>query len=53
MSVFVSIAHITHAQRDADGEHLFMPESKANVEVLGMAGGELNNALTNPFFGKL
>lgn len=30
-----------------------MPEAKVNVEVLGIAGGELNSALTNPFFGKL
>ncbi len=40
-------------QKDAEGEHLVMPEDKVDVELLNVAGGELNNALTNPFFGKL
>jgi hypothetical protein len=30
-----------------------MPREKVNVEVLNSVGGELNNALTNPFFGAL
>ncbi|GAX81762.1 hypothetical protein CEUSTIGMA_g9190.t1 [Chlamydomonas eustigma] len=34
-------------------ELLTMPREKVNVEVLNSVGGELNNALTNPFFGAL
>ena len=36
-----------------DGEFLKMPEAAADRAVLTVAGQELNNALTNPFFGKL
>ena len=35
-----------------DGEFLKMPEAAADRAVLTVAGQELNNALTNPFFGK-
>jgi hypothetical protein len=34
-------------------ELLTMPRDKVSVEVLAAVGGELNNALTNPFFGAL
>lgn len=40
-------------QKDADGEALYMPVEKVNAEVLNLAGAELNNASTNPFFGAL
>ncbi len=32
---------------------LLMPTEKASVPTLNAAGGELNNACTNPFFGVL
>ena len=36
------------------GEQLLvMPQSRATVPALQTAGAELNNALTNPFFGVL
>ena len=38
---------------DADGEFLVMPADKTDLESLNAAGGELHNALTNPFFGAL
>lgn len=40
-------------QADAAGEFLTMPADKADLEGLHAAGGELQNALTNPFFGAL
>ncbi|CAL8469381.1 g8922 [Coccomyxa elongata] len=40
-------------QKDEGGEYLVMPRDKVSVETLNAAGGELNNALTNPFFGAL
>lgn len=40
-------------QKDEGGEFLVMPRDKVSVETLNAAGGELNNALTNPFFGAL
>jgi len=39
--------------RDANGEFLEMARDRVSVETLNAAGGELNNALTNPFFGAL
>ncbi|EIE21636.1 hypothetical protein COCSUDRAFT_30128 [Coccomyxa subellipsoidea C-169] len=39
--------------KDAGGEFIVMPRDKVSVETLNAAGGELNNALTNPFFGAL
>ena len=32
---------------------LVMPAERATTETLNAAGGELNNACTNPFFGVL
>lgn len=40
-------------QKDADGNGLYLPADKVNIEVLHLAGSELNNASTNPFFGAL
>lgn len=40
-------------QKDADGEALVMPDDKVDVQLLIVAGSELHNAMTNPFFGKL
>lgn len=40
-------------QKDADGEALVMADDKVDIELLNVAGSELNNAMTNPFFGKL
>ncbi len=40
-------------QKDGSGEALVMSEDKVNVELLNAAGAEINNAMTNPFFGKL
>lgn len=40
-------------QKDEGGEFLEMPADSVNVETLHVAGAELNNALTNPFFGVL
>ena len=34
-------------------EALTMPRDKVNQEVIAAVGGEINNALTNPFFGAL
>jgi hypothetical protein len=34
-------------------EALIMPKEAVDVEALNAAGGELNNAMTNPFFGAL
>lgn len=39
--------------RDATGEFLEMARDRVSIETLNAAGGELNNALTNPFFGAL
>jgi hypothetical protein len=36
-----------------EGGMLVLPRDKVNLEVLNAAGGEINNALTNPFFGVL
>ncbi len=30
-----------------------MPANKVNLELLSLAGAELHNARTNPFFGAL
>jgi hypothetical protein len=38
--------------QEADGM-LRLPRDKVNMEVLNSAGGEINNALSNPFFGVL
>lgn len=35
------------------GEFLFLPREKVDVQVLHTAGNELNNAISNPFFGVL
>lgn len=40
-------------EKEASGEFLVMPSEKVSVESLNAAGGELNNAMTNPFFGAL
>ena len=32
---------------------LVLAAEQVNMEVLNAAGGELNNAVTNPFFGAL
>ena len=40
-------------QKDADGNGLYLPADRVNIEVLHLAGSELNNASTNPFFGAL
>jgi hypothetical protein len=45
--------HPTPPQREADGASLFMPREAADVGALNDIGGEINNALTNPFFGAL
>ncbi|WIA09100.1 hypothetical protein OEZ85_008512 [Tetradesmus obliquus] len=37
---------------EADGV-LVLPRDKINMEILNSAGGEINNALSNPFFGML
>lgn len=36
-----------------EGGMLVLARDKVNMEVLNAAGGEINNALTNPFFGVL
>lgn len=36
-----------------EGSSLVLPRDKVQMEVLNAAGGEINNALTNPFFGVL
>ena len=36
-----------------EDDFLVMPAEKAGPETLNAAGGELNNACTNPFFGVL
>jgi hypothetical protein len=36
-----------------EGSSLVLPQDKVQMEVLNAAGGEINNALTNPFFGVL
>lgn len=41
------------SQKDESGEALVMPEDKVNIQLLNVAGAEINNAMTNPFFGKL
>jgi hypothetical protein len=38
--------------QDKDGMLVMLAE-QVNMEVLNAAGGELNNAVTNPFFGAL
>lgn len=38
---------------DSSGEWLELPAAAVNPDALNQAGGELHNALTNPFFGKL
>mmetsp|Transcript_25789 Transcript_25789/g.35592 ORF Transcript_25789/g.35592 Transcript_25789/m.35592 type:complete len:392 (-) Transcript_25789:129-1304(-) len=40
-------------QKDPSGETLFLPPDKIDMEVLNVGGGEINSALTNPFFGVL
>jgi hypothetical protein len=40
-------------QKEANGSALYLPVDKVNIEVLNLAGAELNNASTNPFFGAL
>jgi hypothetical protein len=36
-----------------EGGALVLPRDKVSMDVLNAAGGEINNALTNPFFGVL
>ena len=36
-----------------EGDFLVMPAERASADALNAAGGELNNASTNPFFGVL
>jgi hypothetical protein len=38
--------------QEADGV-LQLARDKVNMEVLNSAGGEISNALSNPFFGML
>lgn len=40
-------------QKDVDGEALVMADDAVDIEMLNVAGSELHNAMTNPFFGKL
>ncbi|KAL3157720.1 hypothetical protein ABBQ32_012149 [Trebouxia sp. C0010 RCD-2024] len=40
-------------KKSADGDSLSMSHQDAQPEVLTIAGSELNNALSNPFFGML
>jgi hypothetical protein len=40
-------------QREEDGSALVMPREAADPSALSEAGSEVNNALTNPFFGAL
>jgi hypothetical protein len=40
-------------QRDETQGVLNMPRDKVDLVLLNTAGGELNNALSNPFFGVL
>lgn len=35
------------------GEWLELPADKVDVQLLGVAGEQLNSALTNPYFGML
>jgi hypothetical protein len=37
----------------AEGDALVLPADAVNQEVLTAAGAEIQNALTNPFFGAL
>lgn len=38
---------------DASGSALYLPADKVSIDNLTVAGAELSNALTNPFFGAL
>ena len=40
-------------QKGVSGEVLELPAEKVDAAVLQVAGEEINNALTNPFFGTL
>ncbi|KIY97901.1 hypothetical protein MNEG_10060 [Monoraphidium neglectum] len=40
-------------RREEDGSALVMPREAADPSALSDAGSEVNNALTNPFFGAL
>mmetsp|Transcript_34804 Transcript_34804/g.98671 ORF Transcript_34804/g.98671 Transcript_34804/m.98671 type:complete len:412 (-) Transcript_34804:245-1480(-) len=40
-------------QKDAAGEVLTMPRDKVDMVLINAAGGEINSALSNPFFGVL
>lgn len=42
-----------HTQREDDGGALFMPRDAVDTNALSAAGGEVNSAITNPFFGVL
>jgi len=42
-----------HRLRQGQGDALYMPREAADVSALNAAGTEINNALTNPFFGAL
>jgi hypothetical protein len=39
-------------QQEEEGS-LVLPRDKVSVEVLNAAGAEINNALSNPYFGML
>lgn len=45
--------HNPPTQREPDGAALFMPRDAVDPAALAAAGGEVDNALTNPFFGAL
>lgn len=36
-----------------DGETLTLPRDKVDKMLFNLAGGEINSAITNPFFGVL
>ncbi|GBF94079.1 hypothetical protein Rsub_07347 [Raphidocelis subcapitata] len=49
----VEALEVVGFKREADGSALFMPREAADPSALEAAGGEINSALTNPFFGVL
>ncbi|KAG8387283.1 hypothetical protein BUALT_Bualt02G0005300 [Buddleja alternifolia] len=40
-------------ERDEGGDFLLLPQEKVDMSALTLAGSELQNALTNPYFGLL
>jgi|APGre2960657373_1045057.scaffolds.fasta_scaffold246191_1 hypothetical protein len=50
---FLRLVGFEPAAGGAEGEALTLPAEKLSIAIINAAGGELNNALTNPYFGML